>query len=239
MNDTKTNNPNYYAIIPAKVRYDKNLTASAKLIYAELTALSNKTGYAYPSNAYLAELYDVSEQSVRNWIICLEDAGYIRREKDAAGNRIIVCLMDSPQKNFGHDQKNLGFPPKKLGSPPQKILARNNTSNNTINNTKSKIEQGIKLPFSEDEFKTAWAQYLKYRKVELRKPYRTARSMNLALDKLKELSNNNVWQAIEILRTCEINGWTGIFRANNKTQNDRSEQFRNAIGEALQNGQFD
>jgi len=115
MNDTKTNNPNYYAIIPAKVRYDKNLTASAKLIYAELTALSNKTGYAYPSNAYLAELYDVSEQSVRNWIICLEDAGYIRREKDAAGNRIIVCLMDSPPKNLGPDQKNLAFPPKNFG----------------------------------------------------------------------------------------------------------------------------
>ena len=32
------NLPNYYAIVPAKIRYDPNLTNLSKLLYAEITA---------------------------------------------------------------------------------------------------------------------------------------------------------------------------------------------------------
>lgn len=38
--------PNYYAIIPACVRYAK-IKANAKLLYGEITALANKTGECY------------------------------------------------------------------------------------------------------------------------------------------------------------------------------------------------
>ena len=41
------NRANYYAIIPAKVRYDKNLKPAEKILYGELTALSNKNGYCH------------------------------------------------------------------------------------------------------------------------------------------------------------------------------------------------
>ena len=34
--------PNYYAIIPANVRYDNELRANEKLLYGEITALSSK-----------------------------------------------------------------------------------------------------------------------------------------------------------------------------------------------------
>ena len=36
------NQINYYAIIPATVRYSKELKATEKLIYGEITALANK-----------------------------------------------------------------------------------------------------------------------------------------------------------------------------------------------------
>lgn len=73
--------PGYYAIITADVRYDNNLSANAKLIYAELTALVSVNGYAHPSNRFLAELYNLSERSIIRIINQLEKLEYITTEK--------------------------------------------------------------------------------------------------------------------------------------------------------------
>ena len=49
--------PNYYAIIPATVRYDNRLKSAEKLIYSEITALANKNGYCFAKNKYFTELF--------------------------------------------------------------------------------------------------------------------------------------------------------------------------------------
>lgn len=69
--------PNYYAIIPANVRYDKKLPAGAKLMYGEITALSNQKGYCFASNGYFAELYGCTKQAISKWIKLLERFGYV------------------------------------------------------------------------------------------------------------------------------------------------------------------
>ena len=42
--------PNYYAILTAEVRYDNRLSANEKLLFAEIPALSNKTGEFWAGN---------------------------------------------------------------------------------------------------------------------------------------------------------------------------------------------
>jgi len=69
--------PSYYAIIPANVRYDKRISPNAKLLFGELTALSNKKGFCYAGNEYFAQLYDVHKKTIQQWISDLAGAGFI------------------------------------------------------------------------------------------------------------------------------------------------------------------
>lgn len=73
-------NKGYYAIIPANVRYDKDLPANAKLLYGEITALRDDNGCCWASNSYFGNLYGVSNKSVSRWIKALVDKGYITSE---------------------------------------------------------------------------------------------------------------------------------------------------------------
>lgn len=97
------NKPNYFAIIPANVRYDKELVPNAKLLYGEISALCNEKGYCYANNYYFADLYDATERSVSDWITQLKDKGYIKVEmmkiEDDSIKRIIYLAEEKTKEN--------------------------------------------------------------------------------------------------------------------------------------------
>jgi len=68
---------NYYAILPAPVRYDKNLSSFEKLLFAEVTSLTNKYGYCFCKNSYFAELYDMTKQHISSALSNLQKQEYI------------------------------------------------------------------------------------------------------------------------------------------------------------------
>lgn len=80
--------PNYYSIITANVRYDNRLTDSEKLLFAEITSLSNKYGYCTASNGYFAKLYEVTKVTISRRIANLKECGYISVEIIREGNEI-------------------------------------------------------------------------------------------------------------------------------------------------------
>lgn len=72
--------PNYYAVIPANVRYDNELKANEKLLYGEISALAQKEGKCWASNTYFSKLYSVYPTTISKWIKHLEEKGYIKVE---------------------------------------------------------------------------------------------------------------------------------------------------------------
>ena len=71
--------PAYYAVLTAEVRYSKVLKPMEKLMYAEITALSNATGECWATNRYFADLYDVTTGAVSKWIANLAKQGFVNR----------------------------------------------------------------------------------------------------------------------------------------------------------------
>ena len=106
----------YYAVIPASVRYNKNLKPAEKLLYGEISALCNKEGYCFAKNRYFAELYSVSQSSVSRWISNLTKLGFlevqiIRNEKNEVIERRIYIKdinfnNSHPDKTIKTDSKN-------------------------------------------------------------------------------------------------------------------------------------
>ena len=72
--------PNFYAIIPADLRYDRRLKASEKIFFSEISALTNVYGYCYAGNKYFARLYGCDVRTISRWVSNLEKLGYINVE---------------------------------------------------------------------------------------------------------------------------------------------------------------
>ncbi|MEO5291887.1 helix-turn-helix domain-containing protein [Limosilactobacillus sp. WILCCON 0053] len=86
MDDEK---PSYYSIITADVRYDERLKPNEKLLYSEITALSNKYGYCTATNSYFSKLYHADKSTVSRWVSHLEKCGYVQVEQTRNGKRIV------------------------------------------------------------------------------------------------------------------------------------------------------
>lgn len=66
--ENESNRIGYYAVIPATVLFNKDLKPNEKLLYAFITALSNKEGFCYASNKYLGEKLGADHKTVSRWI---------------------------------------------------------------------------------------------------------------------------------------------------------------------------
>ena len=121
-------NPSYYAIIPANVRYS-DLKPNAKLLYGEITALSNKYGFCFASNKYFSELYNVNKNTVSSWLSDLKNYGFI----------VIKIERDS---NLQIIKRCIGIT-KNTDTPIHEKMKGNSTSINTTSNNISIKEQFI------------------------------------------------------------------------------------------------
>ena len=148
-------NPNYYAIIPATVRYNKDLSSLEKFLYCEFTALSNVQGYCNAGNEYFAKLYEKDKATISRAISKLQEFGFIHIEYERSGVRVTKRKIYPLDKKSANDKiinraeitndKNITREQEKLLLAIDKIVKENNVNYNYI------LNNVIKMFLSNDE----------------------------------------------------------------------------------------
>jgi hypothetical protein len=122
--------PNYYAILPAEVRYSKELSPMERLLYAEITCLCNHKGYCWATNNYFGGLFDRHSNTISKCINNLFRLGFIdikliKNDKNVIESRIIKLVNEGVSKNINpHKQKRLD-PISENASYNNKIINNN------------------------------------------------------------------------------------------------------------------
>lgn len=134
--------PNYYSILPADVRYNPNLTANEKILYSEITSLTYATGECWAGNEYFARLYKITPQSVSRMIKHLKENGLIeielvRRENSNEIEKRIIRLIGINNNVKGYKHFCLGG----ININVKENNTSNNIKNEYINNTPSPKEE--------------------------------------------------------------------------------------------------
>lgn len=127
------NPPNYYAIIPAPVRYSTDLKPNAKLLYGEITALCNQQGFCWATNDYFAELYGCSLWTISRWISQLQEFGFIDVQVlKSKGNKRKITIAQNVNTYCQKAQEVL--PKSAKGIAQKRTSYKENITNNTTMN---------------------------------------------------------------------------------------------------------
>jgi len=157
--------PNFYAIIPASVRYDESVCANAKLLYGEITAMCYAEGYCWAENGYFAKLYNVGSETISRWISQLSKGNYINTELNkAAGNTRKIFIVDASVTLLTKNAIPIAKKRNTLltkNAIPLAEKRKSNIENITINNTVNRESTAlgffeVNYPY---EFETLMMQY--------------------------------------------------------------------------------
>ncbi len=147
------NKKNYYAVIPAEVRYSKNLKANEKLMYGELTALANEKGYCYASNEYFSQLYEVSKSTVSRWVSNLERNKFLKIKmiyekgtKNIKERRIYISTLLTKSAIPIDEKINTPIDEKR------KVIYKYNNNNNIKKNNVRNVKAPIFTEITEKAF---------------------------------------------------------------------------------------
>lgn len=135
--------PSYWAVVPAPIRYDEQIAPNAKLLYAEISSLTYKTGYCFADDGYFHDVFGFSLRTVRRLLDALHDAGYIRIEIDRGQNNAIEARRIYAGINPLAGDK-IGFDKiVKTGEKAGAVLTKLSTGSDKIVKTNNIIEQDI------------------------------------------------------------------------------------------------
>lgn len=169
--------PGYTAVLPPRVRYDQTLPDSAKLLYAEVTAMSDVTGYCWATNAYLARLLGITKGRASKLLAQLEERGYIeiqviKTEKGGVEERRIfltdlgLVRLPPPIQSDEGMAKNSHTPMVKNSHTPMAKNSHTTMNDNNINNPpivpqggRRRNEHKTTADWRPEDFERLWVWY--------------------------------------------------------------------------------
>ena len=159
--DINAENPGFWAVLPAQVRYDAELPSTAKLLYAEISALTDQRGYCYAPNSYFMKLYRISERTLQDHLRALKVRGFIRiADGDGGSGRRKIYAGINPLKE--NPAENCGDPREKLRGNPAENCTQNNIENKITEQNPLKPPKGGAVEiWDQDAFEALWKLYPK------------------------------------------------------------------------------
>jgi hypothetical protein len=141
--------PSYWAVLPSDVRYDPELRPNAKLLYAEISALTNATGYCWATNEWFADLFHLSVGTVSRLVSQLESRGYIRTEMattEKGSERRIYAGVFSVRVQRKPPTEDEGSPPATVGGVDKIVEGgiAENVKGGLAENVKGGLDENVK-----------------------------------------------------------------------------------------------
>lgn len=233
------NNPNYYAVIPSSVRYNKDLSYLEKFLYCECTALSNVQGFCNASNDYFAKLYEKDRATISRAISKLQEFGFIYIEYEKTGAKVTkrkIYPLDIKSTNDKivnrteiTNDKNVTREQEKLLFTIDKIVKENNVNYSIILNTVIKAfasgkEKSIISNFDfTDNSKKAIEDWIQFKK-EKNQTYKD-KGLETLCKRLYQMQKENGEQyLINAINHSMANNYAGVYPESKVKPKDNSKQ---------------
>jgi len=149
---------NWYAVITAEVLYDRNLTDTQKILYAVISNLCDENGKCFPSNGYLADIMNSSEETIRRHLSALESKSYIHRQVTLIKGRRQRYLALAPYNQKSTPHKNVDTPPQSYGVPPTELRGIITKTNNKEENPLL-VSTNVDTNAPHEDFDKIWNLY--------------------------------------------------------------------------------
>ena len=146
--------PNFYSILPSIVRYSKELTSLEKLIYSEITALTNALGYCYAHNSYFEMAFNVSERTVQRALKKLQDKNFINIEIIKDDNMAVLERKIYLNVAYTPGVKIVGTPHDKNDGIARDHVFMNNKGFNSLYKNDYSFRKNIKIDWLDDYIKS-------------------------------------------------------------------------------------
>lgn len=187
-----------------------------------------KRGQSIRSIKSWSKLFNWSEGKTRRWFkMCREDGMIIDEQVAGKSTRITVCNYERYQDLRRAGDEHIDEQVTNSRRTGDEQVTTNNNDNND-NNEEQKDRVGFEaliFPFGSDDFLSKWQDWKDYKLRKKKFKYKNLKAEQSALTKLKNLSNDNEADAIQIIDKAIENKWVGFFSLNGdeKTSEEYTE----------------